>query len=220
MQNSWIARCRAESRPSKSRLMLNGVLALAALAGCTEIQQPTGLGSVADPARRGASASQTPTARATGGGRITDPGDPRVEWEFSLAALQRDPSGEADGNFQFSTSLEGQAIDFHVRVTCLVTDPANGRAWIGGTITKNASERAPFKEGAIYQEGQPAWFRVADYGEGSGAPKEDRGSRIFFTGTGGFLTADAFCHSGLWPVVAGDERLTSPLLNGNIQIKP
>jgi hypothetical protein len=215
MQNSWIPRWRA-----KSRLSLTSVLALAAIVGCSDSEQPTGLGSVTDPVSRGASASQSPTARASGGGHITDPGDPRVEWHFAFTALQRDPSGEADGNFQFSTSVEGQAIDFHVSVTCLVTDPANGRAWIGGTITKNASERAPFKDGAIYQEGQPAWFRVADYGEGSGAPKEDRATRIFFTGTGGFTTADAFCHSGLWPIVAGEERLTSPLLNGNIQVKP
>ena len=215
MQNSWIARRRA-----KTRLTLNSVFALAAVIGCSDTRPPTGLGHVSDPAGRGALASQSPTARATGGGSITDPSDSRVEWHFAFAALQRDPSGEADGNFQFSTSVEGQAIDFHVRVTCLVTDPANGRAWIGGTITKNASERAPFMEGAIYQEGQPAWFRVADYGEGSGAPKEDRATRIFFTGTGGFLTADAFCHSGQWPIVAGDERFTSPLLNGNIQVKP
>ena len=215
MQNSWIARWRA-----KPRLSISGVLALAALVGCSDTGQPTGPGSVPDPVSRGAWASRSPTARATGGGHITDPGDPRVEWQFAFAALQRDPSGEADGNFHFSTSVDGQAIDFHARVTCLVTDPANGRAWIGGTITKNASERAPFKEGAIYQEGQPAWFRAADYGEGSGAPKEDRGTRIFFTGTGGFLTADAFCHSGLWPIVAGEERLTSPLLAGNIQVKP
>jgi hypothetical protein len=215
MQTSWIARWRA-----KSRLPLVGVLAVAAMGGCSDIEEPTGLGVVSDAATRGALASQSPTARATGGGRLTDPSDSRVEWEFAVAALQRDPSGEADGNFHFSTSVEGQAIEFHARVTCLVTDAANGRAWIGGTITKNASERAPFKEGAIYQEGQPAWFRVADYGEGSGAPKEDRGTRIFFTGTGGFLTADAFCHSGLWPIVAGDERLTSPLLGGNIQVKP
>jgi len=215
MRNSWMTRGRATSRRS-----LVGVLSLVAIVGCSDAEPPMGLGVVPDRLAGSAWASQSPTAIVTGGGQLTDPGDPTVEWTFALAALQRDATGEADGNFHFSTSVGGQSIEFHARVTCLVTDPATGRAWIGGTITKNGSERAPFKDGAIYQEGEPAWFRVADYGEGSGAPKEDRGTRIFFTGTGGFLTADAFCHSGLWPIVGGEERLTSALLAGNIQVRP
>jgi hypothetical protein len=159
------------------------------------------------------------TAVATGGGHFIDVQVPGIDWQFAFTAVQQDPSGEADGRYHYIGSLEGLAIDFRAKVTCMMADPTTGRAWIGGVITSNESQH-PLFTGAIHQVGRPTWFRVADYGEGADAPKPDRATRIFFTGSGGFTSAEVFCASGFWPILDGVERITSQLMNGNIQVKP
>jgi hypothetical protein len=159
------------------------------------------------------------TAVASGGGHFIDVQLPGIEWQFAFTAVQRDPSGDAAGRYHYLGSLDGLTIDFRARVTCMMADPTTGRAWIGGVVTSNESQH-PLFTGAIHQVGQPTWFRVADYGEGADAPKPDRATRIFFTGSGGFTSAEVFCASGFWPILDGVERITSPLMNGNVQVKP
>ena len=159
------------------------------------------------------------TAIASGGGHFTDVQVPDIEWQFAFTAVQRDPSGTADGIYHYRGTLAGLTIDFRARVICMMADAATGRAWIGGVITSNESQH-PLFTGAIHQVGRPTWFRVADYGEGANAPKPDRVTRIFFTGSGGFQSAEVFCASGFWPIADGVERITSPLLIGNVQVKP
>jgi hypothetical protein len=158
------------------------------------------------------------SAIVSGAGHFIDIQNPDITWKFTLTALQRDPSGEADGKYHFSGSLDGLAIEFRARVTCMIADPETGRAWIGGVVTDNNSEFPSFRDGAIFQVGQPTWMRVADYGEGENAPEPDRTTRIFFTGSGGFQSAEEFCVSGFWPIVDGVQRITSTLLNGHIQV--
>ena len=135
--------------------------------------------------------------------------------EFNFSAVQRTGSGDADGNFHFASSPEGKALDIHGYITCMTTDPANpGRAWMGGVITKNESEHPTFV-GDTKEVGDDAWFRVVDYGEG-GSAQPDRTTNIFFEPTGNFHSAREFCDSLLW---FPDDRVTNPLLDGNIQVK-
>jgi hypothetical protein len=158
------------------------------------------------------------SAIVSGAGHFIDNQNPDIAWKFALTAVQRDPSGEADGTYHFAGSLDGLAIEFRARVTCMIADPETGRAWIGGVVTDNNSEVPSFRDGAIFQVGQPTWMRVADYGEGENAPEPDRTTRIFFTGSGGFQSAEEFCVSGFWPIVDGVQRITSTLLSGHIQV--
>jgi hypothetical protein len=156
------------------------------------------------------------TASASGGGHLLGQFFPGVPVQFGFTAIQRDPSGDADGSYDFSTAVNGQAIKIHGRITCMTTDPANpNRAWIGGVITKNDSEH-PLYTGPTSQVGRDSWFRVVDYGEGGNASQPDRATFIFVEPTGGFTSARAFCDSRLW---FPEDRLTNPLLRGNIQVR-
>jgi hypothetical protein len=58
---------------------------------------------------------------------------------------------------------------------------------------------------------------VVDYGEGANATQADRTTMLFFEPTGGFSRARDFCDSLLW---FPDDRVTNPLLSGNIQVNP
>jgi hypothetical protein len=191
-------------------LLLGGVLLPG---GCEPAAQAIGPDSSA-PSARIAFANGV-TARASGGGHFHNPAF-GVDVQFAFTAVQRDPSGDATGNFHFSaTSLTGQAIDVHGSITCVTTDPENPRrAWMGGVITKNKSEHPVFT-GETSQVGRDAWFRVVDYGEGANATQADRATMIFFEPAGGFTSAEGFCQSQLW---FPDDRLTNALLNGNIQV--
>jgi hypothetical protein len=195
--------------------------------GCDGNSEPTGLVGASAP-RNGTRVLEGVfevdrgngiTGIATGGGHFTDVQVPDIAWQFAFVAVQRDPSGAADGRYHYSASLDGLTIDFRARVTCMMADPVTGRAWIGGVITANESQHPAFTA-AIHQVGRPTWFRVADYGTGPNADKPDRVTRIFFTGSGGFQSAEVFCASGFWPIADGVERITSPLLVGNVQVKP
>jgi hypothetical protein len=157
------------------------------------------------------------TARASGGGHFSGQFFPGVPGRLAFTAIQRDPTtGEADGRYHFSVSDDGLAVRIRGRITCMTVDPENpGRAWIGGVITKNESEH-PLYTGPTSEVGRESWFRVVDYGEGANASQPDRASFIFVEPTGGFTSARAFCDARLW---FPEDRLTNPMLTGNIQVR-
>jgi hypothetical protein len=157
------------------------------------------------------------TTMASGGGHFFGQAFPGVPVQFAFTAIQRNATtGEADGRYHFSSVVGGLAIEIHGRITCLTVDPANpGRAWMGGVITQNESEH-PLYTGATSQVGRDSWFRVVDYGEGSNASQPDRSTLVFVEPTGGFTSARAFCDSKLW---FPDDRLTNPVVSGNIQVR-
>ena len=158
------------------------------------------------------------TARAGGGGHfhLTLSSGLDTDVQFAFTAVQRDASGDANGNFHFASSPEGMALNIHGYITCMTTDPANpGRAWMGGVITKNESQHPAFV-GETKEVGDDAWFRVVDYGEGGNALQPDRTTSIFFEPTGNFHSGREFCDGQLW---FANDRVTNPLLNGNIQVK-
>lgn len=137
-----------------------------------------------------------------------------LDVHFAFAAVQRSASGDAVGTYHLA-SPDGFEVNIEGRITCMTVDPQHpGRAWMGGGITRNDSILPTFK-GENGQVGQDGWFRVVDYGEGSGALQPDRTTRIFFKPAGGFSTAEEFCNGQLW---FPEDRLTNALLTGNIQV--
>lgn len=154
--------------------------------------------------------------KATGGGHYgLQFGDDVLDGQFSLSGIQTNADGTtAKGRFHHVLDFLGENIEFKGRVTCLTIDPVNGRAWIGGVITKNTSEAEPWASGEIYEPGRDIWFRVLDSGEGN----EPHGRTTFvgFEGGAGIITSAEYCDAAIWP--EGDAR-TWPV-TGNVQVRP
>lgn len=151
-------------------------------------------------------------ASSTGGGHFLVSGSLDVTYSFS--AKQKD-DGTANGQFRFSVELGGLPIEFHGEVICLSVDSENGRAWIGGVVTQNNSEHPSFT-GEINEPGRDVWFRVLDSGEG-GDSEMDRSTFLGFEGGGGIITSEEYCDLAIWP---DDNERTSPVAQGNIQVRP
>ncbi|CAN5300698.1 hypothetical protein BH24PSE2_BH24PSE2_23480 [soil metagenome] len=151
------------------------------------------------------------TASATGGGHVLIGG--ALDVKFSFSANQK-LDGSANGRFRHSVELQGQLIEFHGEVTCVSVDAEEGRAWIGGVITRNNSEHADFTTERT-QPGMDIWFRVLDSGEG-GNSEADRSTFVGFEGDAGIITSLEYCAAQPWP--DNNER-TSPVVQGNIQVR-
>jgi len=151
-------------------------------------------------------------ASSTGGGHFLVSGALDVAFSFS-AKLKQD--GTANGQFRFSVELGGLPIDFHGEVICLTVDSANGRAWVGGVVTQNNSEHSSFTRD-INEPGRDVWFRVLDSGQGTGSDM-DRSTFLGFEGGGGIITSEEYCDLAIWP---DDNERTSPVTQGNIQVRP
>lgn len=153
-------------------------------------------------------------ASATGGGHyvIGFVGDP-IDTKFSMSANLR-ADGSATGQFRHELVFFGEVVDFSGTVTCLSVDAEEGRAWIGGIVTKNRSEHPAFTE-ERHDPGRDIWFRVLDSGEGQAEP--DRSTFVGFEGDAGFITSQEYCDGMPWPE---DNARTSPVTEGNIQVRP
>ncbi len=151
-------------------------------------------------------------ASSTGGGHFLVAGF--LDVVFSLNAKHKS-DGTANGQFRFSVELGGLPIDFHGEVICLTVDSVNGRAWIGGVVTQNNSEHSAFTD-AIHEPGRDVWFRVLDSGEGNGSDV-DRSTFLGFEGSGDIITSEEYCAAAIWP---DDNERTSPVIEGNIQVRP
>lgn len=149
-------------------------------------------------------------ASATGGGHFLIG---TLDVKFSFNANQK-ADGTARGKSRHSVILDGQLVEFIADVTCVSVDGENGRAWIGGVILRNNSEHASFTD-VIHEPGRDIWFRVLDSGEGGAAV--DRSTFVGFEGAAGIITSLEYCAVQIWP----DENLrTSPVVQGNIQVRP
>ncbi len=149
---------------------------------------------------------------ASGGGRYLLSNS--IDAQFAFSANQHG-NGRASGQFHQTLEFQGQHVEFHGTVTCLSADAENGRAWIGGVITKNESAHPSF-QAPRNQPGRDIWFRVLDAGEGSRAAA-DRTTFVGFEGDAGFATSAAYCEGQPWP--PGDAR-TWAVTSGNIQVRP
>jgi hypothetical protein len=183
-----------------------GVAAAAALMACDvgRAVEPNG------PEHR-PSLNQGVVASTSGGGHAQLPAGFSA-LRFSLSAMAK--SGGALGHFSQRYESTGGTVDFAGTVTCVSFDAANGRAWIGGVITRNSSTN-PAVMGAIHQPGRDVWFRVVDNGEGQSLA--DRTTVFGFEGGLGIITSAEYCNAQLW--AAGDAN-TWPVVHGNIQVRP
>jgi hypothetical protein len=133
--------------------------------------------------------------------------------KFAFAAHVK-RNGRASGTFRQRLEAEGLVIDFTGRVTCLVFDAANKRAWVGGVITRNRSTDPAFT-GAIFQPGHDVWFRVVDYGRGRRATQPDRTTFLGFENNPTIFTSEQYCREKPWPA---DDARTWPVTKGGIEL--
>lgn len=150
-------------------------------------------------------------ASTTGGGHFLVGG--ALDVRFSFSANQH-PDGTASGHSRHEVELGGLAVDFSSEVICVTVDPQNRRAWVGAVITQNRSEHPSFTQ-ERNQPGRDLWFRVLDSGEGQIEP--DRSTFVGFEGDAGIATSEEYCETMPWP---DDNARTSPVTQGNIQVRP
>ncbi|MGH2455353.1 MAG: hypothetical protein ACRDHD_03755 [Candidatus Limnocylindria bacterium] len=143
---------------------------------------------------------------STGGGHVLFAGE--IDLGFSFSAVVQ-PNGAAAGSFHHSFEFDGHQIDYWGSVTCLSVDAANGRAWIGGVLTKVTSTHPDVVE----LPGDDAWFRVLDSGPGPNA--DDRSTFMGFQGSAGIDTSEQYCAEMPWP--DNNER-THPVVAGNVTV--
>jgi hypothetical protein len=136
-----------------------------------------------------------------------------VDVSFVFSAIKVGSRGV--GALHFKTAIDGQAIEFLGKVTCLAIDRVNNRAWVGGVVLKNGSTHPGFTT-AIHQPGRDIWFRVVDYGAGT-APVADRTTFVGFEGGAGIITSEEYCAVKPWPDEPPDAR-TNAILSGNITV--
>lgn len=153
-------------------------------------------------------------AQTSGGGEyLVTLGSAELPGEFSFTANKL-PNGKTTGQLRYVLELFGEHVEFHGEVTCLTVDEQEGRAWIGGDITKNRSVREPYASGEIFQPGKAIWFRVLDSGEG--AESVDRTTFVGFEGDADIITSQEYCDAAIWP---DNNDRTWPVTAGNIQVR-
>ena len=139
-------------------------------------------------------------ARVTGGGSFLFAGSIPMQFGFS-AIVHAD--GSASGSFHHAYSDGTFTYDFWGTVTCVSYDAANGRAWIGGVLTKVTSTDPDVGLAA----GDDAWFRVLDSASG------DRSTAMGFVGA--IPSSQAYCDLHSWPA---DNARTHPVSSGQIMV--
>jgi hypothetical protein len=191
-------------------MKLSIVAALATTTALVACDSPTP--TELSPGIPAASTDRGVIASTSGGGKAQlPPGFSLLSFSFNAKAKA---DGSATGEFrQVYVSSDG-SVDFQGTVTCVTFDPVNGRAWIGGVITKNNSTDSDALT-PIHEVGKDAWFRVVDYGEGQSP--DDRTTVLGFEGGLGIITSDQYCQAQLW---AANDANTWAVVDGNIQVRP
>jgi hypothetical protein len=139
-------------------------------------------------------------ARVTGGGSFLFAGTIPMQFGFS-AIVHAD--GSASGSFHHAYFDGTFTYDFWGTVTCLTYDAANGRAWVGGVLTKVTSDDPDVG----LAPGDDAWFRVLD------SPAGDRSTAMGFVGA--ISSSQAYCDLQSWP---DDNARTHPVTSGQIKV--
>ena len=150
-----------------------------------------------------------PVAGANGGGSATgggwflyDDGVSIIPMQFSFGAVIHN-DGSTDGSFHHFFVESGFTYDFWGTVTCLTFDPVNHQTWVGGVLTKVASN----DPNVGLFPGDDAWFRVLD------SPDGDRSTAMGFVGV--FESSQQYCDEQPWP--DGNLR-THPVTSGQIKV--
>lgn len=93
-----------------------------------------------------------PVVAMTFGRGIAQAPDP-LTFSFNISVYEDD---SVEGTFTYSTS--GNGVDIDAEVLCATLDHKSGRAWIGGTITRNDSTDPRYSSAP----GDEVWMRVLD----------------------------------------------------------
>lgn len=187
-------------------------VAAAALVGC-EGAQPTQPAAPDSPDVAVRTAARGTDGATSGGGKAMLPaGFSALSFSFGANNFA---DGRATGHFQQLYETASGTVDFAGKVTCVSVDAVNGRAWVGGVITRNSSTH-PSMNAAIHQVGRDVWFRVLDGGEGRNA-NPDRTTVFGFEGAAGFITSADYCAGQPW---AANDANTWEVITGNIQVRP
>ena len=125
-----------------------------------------------------------------------------IPMQFSFSAVQH-KDGSASGSFHHFFDFDGFSYEFWGEVTCVTFDIEEGRAWIGGVLTKVRSDDPEVGLAA----GDDAWFRVLDSQAG------DRSTAMGFVGD--ILSSEEYCELQPWP--DNNER-THPVTSGQITL--
>lgn len=121
--------------------------------------------------------------------------------------------GSVGGFINLRGNLPGGTIEFDGEVTCFTKDSPNNIAWIGGTITRNASLNPGFLR-AQNMVGSEMWFRV----RGAGGDSENtRLSAPGFSGDNRIRNANDYCEKRAWEA---NDAGTFVVVNGTLGIFP
>ena len=133
-----------------------------------------------------------------------------LDVEFAFIAIQH-KDGSATGAFHHRTNDGQGEVDFEAQVTCLAVDAQNGRAWVGGVITKNSSTSPDYTQ-PNQQPGHDIWFRVLE-----GDDDNNQASRSTFIGFEGAIASSAeYCLTRPWP---DNNARTWPVTKGHIFVR-
>ena len=139
-------------------------------------------------------------ARATGGGSFLFAGS--IPMQFGFSAV-RHADGSVSGSFHHAYEFGDFSYQFWGSVTCVTFDAAEGRAWVGGVLTRLIT--ADPEPGVAV--GDDAWFRVLD------SPDGDRSTAMGFPGD--IPSSAAYCEDQPWP---DDNARTHPVTQGQISV--
>jgi hypothetical protein len=192
-----------------SNVRFTGLLALcAALAACSESASNS---AVTDPhvgSALQARAEQAATGpRASGHAEVGEATTGTTPYSFIALSTGASPNakGQVEGHIRFAN---GQVLDIHADVDCLVFNTDGTEAWISGPITK---QRA-FTPGQPPEDQDPMGhqvrFRVRDNGEGGTATGPDESSGLDIGST-----TSKDCNNR-------PPFQLFPSQNGNIQVRP
>lgn len=132
-----------------------------------------------------------------------------LEVAFSFDAnLHED--GRGSGEFHHVSKSDAGTVDLRGPITCLAIDEQERRAWMGGSLSSNASTHPDYAEDRFGTDA-PVRFRILESAEGPESP-----GLISDLDVGGAAAAD-FCAGKAWP--AGEPG-GNKLLEGLVVVFP
>jgi hypothetical protein len=146
---------------------------------------------------------------AMGEGHYLLSGTTDVKFEFEAHTSDH---GRTEGEFRQQATLANGTVDITGEVTCMAVDAVNGRAWIGGVVTKNRSTSPDYQDPTT-AKGQDVWFRVLEGGDDAVNP----GRSTFLGFVGSIPSSASYCQQQIW---APDNARTWPVTEGKIKVRP
>lgn len=200
----------------RTALTLTASVALTALGACAKNEAP----AAEDPAPAADAAQTADQAAKSADQTMTAPVGEVVPEEaqipadtiataFGKGSLERDdgklasftvdvnfrPGNVVGGKITYTTFLDDGKIDLVADVNCGHYDVESKRAWFGGAISENKSNKADAKDGR-FAVGQPVWFRFEESDQHPEPAAQV--SDLSMAGDDGYDSAADFCDAQPW----------------------